>query len=215
MFVLIDGAAWVGLLGEESPTAIVGAGDYIGEISALYGGPRTATVQAQGNLEAVVLAPSLVRGLAKDSPPFREALESSIRERLLESLPHLVPMFRRFEALIRNDLFRRFDIVAVPEGAQILTEGEPADALCVVAAGEAEIYGGNFSATRTHRARVGEALGIGSILNNEPAFASARALRGMLIARMPRSRFREALSRHPEIGDIAGDIGAPGRAALF
>jgi CRP-like cAMP-binding protein len=51
---------------EGTPSA---AGDFFGEIGLLDGGPRTATVSADGPLSALVLLRSEFRGLLTSEPP--------------------------------------------------------------------------------------------------------------------------------------------------
>jgi CRP-like cAMP-binding protein len=211
LYVIIEGAAWVGLAGDDAPAAIVTAGDFVGEITAMYGGPRTASVLAQGGLDAVALPPSLVRSLAREFQSFRDALREAACERMSESLPRLAPIFKRFEAFERKDAFAEFKIMPVSEGSQLLCEGEIADGMYIVAAGEVELYGGEFGIARAPRARVGEALGVGSTITGEPSGVSARAARDMLVAKLARDKYDDLASRFPTLAAALGDVGTPGR----
>lgn len=214
MFVVMEGTAYVNLAGQDTPVAVVTAGDVVGEVAALYGGPRTASVMVREPVEALAFAPSLVRALAREFPAFREALEEMARERMKDSLPRLAPAFRRFSGKVRDAVFSVFEMVAVPEGTLLFTEGEPAEAMYFVAAGEAELYGGDLSVTRTHHARVGEAVGVGSALTGEPAGVSARAARDMLLAKLPRTKVSNAVALHPHLSELLADVGLPGRGVL-
>src|SRR6185369_3566006 len=101
MFVLIEGTARVELPGSNDPTAIVSAGDFVGEIAAMYGGPRSASVIAQGAVEALAFAPSLLRALARECTPFRTAIEETARERVAISLPRTAPLLQRLKPAAR------------------------------------------------------------------------------------------------------------------
>jgi CRP-like cAMP-binding protein len=215
LLVLTEGAAFVGVAGQDGSVALVSAGDCVGEIAALYGGARTASVMAREPVEALAFAPSLVRALAREVPAFREALEEVACERMRQSLPRIAAMLRRFDEDERQALFTAFEMVALPEGSLLLSEGEAGEALYLVAGGEVELYGGDFGATRTHHARVGEALGVTAMLTGEPAGLSARAAREVLVARLPRSRVREVLAAHPSLADALGDVGVPGRGVVY
>lgn len=214
LFVVLSGSAWVGVAGRASPIAIVTAGDVVGEVAALYGGPRTATVIAREPMELVAVAPSVLRAMAKQFPTFRESLIESIRDRMSESLPHISASLRRLSDEVRRQIMKVCDFVEFAEGAELLVEGEPAPAMFLIAAGEAECFGGELGVTRAIRARVGELIGAGSVLTSTPSGVSARAARTLLVARMSRDRVRELLKRFPSITDLLEDIAVPGRGVV-
>lgn len=214
MFVLVEGSARVTIADEDAATVELGVGDFVGEISAMYGGARTATVRALAEVDAVAFAPSLVRALAREFPTFREALEDSVRERVLASLPRVAPLLRRVEGPARVELFRRFELVTVREGALLLSEGEPTEAMYLVGAGEVEIYGGEIGPTRPRYVHVGEAFGLRAMATGEPSGVSARASRDVLVARLGRAQFQRAMMDFPALAAALEDVDAPGRGVV-
>jgi len=214
LFVVLSGSAWVGVAGRASPIAVITAGDVVGEVAALYGGPRTATVVAREPMELVGVAPSVLRAMARDFPAFRESLIESIRDRMSESLPHISTSLRRLTDEARREIMRACDFVELAEGAEMLVEGEPAPAMYLIAAGEAECFGGELGVTRAVRARVGEIVGAGSALTSTPSGVSARAARTLLVARISREKVRDLLKRVPSITDLLEDVAAPGRGVV-
>ena len=66
-FVILDGKAAVSRGGRTIRR--IGAGDFFGEVGLLDGGPRTATVTADGPLSALVLLRPEFRGLLMREPP--------------------------------------------------------------------------------------------------------------------------------------------------
>jgi CRP-like cAMP-binding protein len=84
-FVILDGKASVSRGGRR--VRRIGAGDFFGEIGLLDGGPRTATVTADGALSALVLLRSEFRGLLMKEPAvaYRILRGSTRRLRSLES----------------------------------------------------------------------------------------------------------------------------------
>jgi len=58
------------------------AGDFLGEISLIDGGPRTATVTATSPIEALVIDRAGFRRLMDDFPVVRHDLVSALTERL-------------------------------------------------------------------------------------------------------------------------------------
>ena len=65
-FVILDGTAKVSRNGRT--VRRLRAGEFFGEIGVLDGGPRTATVTAEGPLSALVLLRSEFRGLLTSEP---------------------------------------------------------------------------------------------------------------------------------------------------
>ena len=78
--VLTAGTADVTQAGQSVRT--LGAGDFLGEISLIDGGPRTATVTATAPIEALVIDRSGFRRLMDDFPVVRHDLVSALTERL-------------------------------------------------------------------------------------------------------------------------------------
>lgn len=214
LFVVLSGSAWVGVAGRASPIAVITAGDVVGEVAALFGGPRTATVVAREPMELVGVAPSVLRAMARDFPAFRESLIESIRDRMSESLPHISTSLRRLNDDARKEIMKACDFIELAEGAELLVEGEPAPAMYLIAAGEAECFGGELGVTRAVRARVGEIVGAGSAITSTPSGVSARAARPLLVARISREKVRDLLKRIPSITDLLEDVAAPGRGVV-
>lgn len=214
LYVLLSGSAWVGVAGRSSPLAVLTAGDIVGEIAALYGGPRTATVVAREPMELVGVAPSALRSMARDFPAFRESLIESVRDRMRESLPHIATSLRRLSDEARKAVLDACEFVELAEGNEMLVEGEPAPALYLIAAGEAECYGGELGVSRAVRARVGEIVGAGSVLTSAPSGVSARAARTLLAARVSREKMRELIKRVPSLNELLDDVAAPGRGVV-
>ena len=214
MYLLVEGEAFIGIAGDELRTQSLLAGDFVGEISALYGGPRMATVVAKVEVEAVALAPSLVRWMIHAMPSFAESVKEAIAERVRASIPHHAPMFRALDVAQRREAFAQFELVEVEAGDALLAEGDPADALFVVCAGEIELYGGRIGAARPVRGRMGEAAGIAALHGGEPAAGTVRAARRSLIARLDRSKYAAWIAKYPRIAQAVAAVGAPRRGGV-
>lgn len=214
LYVILSGTAWVGLAGKASPVALASAGDVVGEIAALFGGPRTATIIAREPMETVAVAPSLVRSIAREFPSFRESLLESITERMQESLPEIAPCLRRLSDDARRDLMDLAEFVEVAEGDELLVEGEPSPSLFVVAAGEAECFGGELGVRHAIRVRVGEMMGAASVLGTAPAGVTARASRALLVAKMEAKAVQKLLPLHHSLRELLEDVANPGKGVV-
>jgi CRP/FNR family transcriptional regulator, cyclic AMP receptor protein len=66
LFIILDGKAEVTIGGSKK--AMLGSGDFFGEIALLDGGPRTATVTAITDLKLLGLTEWVFRGLMMEHP---------------------------------------------------------------------------------------------------------------------------------------------------
>lgn len=82
-FVIVEGTATVTKGGET--VATLGPGDHFGELALLDGGPRTATVTADGDMEVLVLSKPAFNGVLDEIPTLSHKLLVSLARRLRES----------------------------------------------------------------------------------------------------------------------------------
>lgn len=81
-FILTEGTAVVKR--NNRKIAELGPGAFIGELGLLDRGPRTATVEAQGPVEALVLGPREFAGLLDDVPSISHKLLRALAVRIRE-----------------------------------------------------------------------------------------------------------------------------------
>src|SRR5581483_399133 len=130
------------------------------------------------------------------------------------ALPWVAPILRRLEPDARAAAFDRFERVRLREGDVLLSEGIRSGAVWLVAAGEVEVYGGEFGLSAATRARAGDALGVGPVLTDEVSGVSARAIRGVLAARITAESFRALVDEAPTLAVALSDVGVPGRGVV-
>jgi CRP/FNR family cyclic AMP-dependent transcriptional regulator len=80
LFVILDGRATVDVRGHTEDE--LGPGDYFGEISILDGEPRSASVVAKTNVQALAIGRWSFRALYRDNPDIAEALLLEMVRRL-------------------------------------------------------------------------------------------------------------------------------------
>lgn len=87
MYILISGQAdvLVEADGNSTHVARIGPGDCIGEVSVLTGDPRSATVRALGDCQAVEVSKATLAPVAALSPDFLEALSDLLAHRRLQN----------------------------------------------------------------------------------------------------------------------------------
>ncbi len=90
MFVVVRGAVDVRIAfnGETKSVAKLGAGDCIGEMSLLTGDPRSATVVAEGAVEAVEIRQGIFGAFVRSNPTVVEQLSELLTQRQLANAKH-------------------------------------------------------------------------------------------------------------------------------
>lgn len=81
-FVLVDGTATVTRGGEKIAT--IAAGDVVGELAPLTGGPRTATVTADDRMQVLVIGQREFAALLDDVPGFAVHILHNLAQRMRE-----------------------------------------------------------------------------------------------------------------------------------
>ncbi len=79
-FIVLDGRVMV--LDGKTPIAMLGAGDFFGEIALLESVPRTATVRAEGIVRLLVVSHREFHALMDEFPSVRTAVLDAVAERL-------------------------------------------------------------------------------------------------------------------------------------
>jgi CRP/FNR family transcriptional regulator, cyclic AMP receptor protein len=87
--VIVEGMATVAIDGK--PVASLGPGDFFGEVALLDGGPRTATVTADSDLVAEVIAHRDFTGLLVEAPTVTRNILKGIAARLRAADARLMP----------------------------------------------------------------------------------------------------------------------------
>jgi small-conductance mechanosensitive channel/CRP-like cAMP-binding protein len=87
MYILISGEADVLVTSNGLTTCVarIKCGDCIGEVSVLTGDPRSATVRAVGDCQAVEVSKATLAPVAESSPEFLEALSDLLAQRRLQN----------------------------------------------------------------------------------------------------------------------------------
>jgi len=121
---------------DDSIKAVLGKGDYFGEISLLSGKPRNATVQAISNGSALALDRNTFLDLVRKDPTVNKRLQDVLRVR------PVVSQLTFLKGLSSDQLARlsiRFITCKRRKGDRVVEEGEKGDAFFVIASGEAAV----------------------------------------------------------------------------
>ena len=109
MFVLVSGTVDVriALNGETKSVAKLGAGDCVGEMSLLTGDPRTATVVAEGEVEAVEIGKTVFGAFVRSNPAVVEQLGELLTQRQLANAKHAAEGPAATPEQVRSGMLRK------------------------------------------------------------------------------------------------------------
>jgi len=130
----------------DNPAATLGAGDMIGELAALAAlkqdrlkrpkfYPRSATVRAKTEVEALEMLPNILNNVLYNSPAFKEKLNKNYRTRALDNHFRSIPVFHNVSQDFLDKLRDRVELVDVQPGQVICRQGDVADAFYLIRLG--------------------------------------------------------------------------------
>ena len=130
------------------------------------------------------------------------------RKRELADLLADVKLFSKCTSRQRRTIARHAQIAKLPEGVELIKEGEPGDALFVILDGEAVVYQGG---TEVYRATTGGYFGEMAILDGEPRSATVVAATNVEVAVIGIRMFRTMLREFSDLAEqlliaLAGEL---------
>ncbi|MCK6552348.1 cyclic nucleotide-binding domain-containing protein, partial [Myxococcota bacterium] len=200
LYVVAEGT--VGVIDEGPPRrgiAKLGEGQFFGEIALVTEEPRTATIAALGPVQLIAIDRAVVERVTSSDPAFLTALLKFLRERLVDKLLRVNPLFTSLSARDRDALLPRFRFLEVEPGATLVAEGRRPDGLVMLLAGDAEVCRAQGSAKVALGAlHGGDVCGETALLTGGPAFASVVARTKLFALELPAAAFQTIVSARPE-----------------
>jgi CRP-like cAMP-binding protein len=210
IFVIAHGEVQVLRDGKEM--ARLGEGAFFGEIAILTNHPRSATVMATHDSELIEITRETISDLIDVSPGTLTVLLRFLRERLGDTLMATSPMFASFPFPDRQALIERFRFLEVEADQVVITEGERAQGLYIVAAGKCRVTQGM---TEIAELGPGDLCGEMSLLLRKPASATVRTATKCYLLQLPREAWNEIIVTHPQVLEYASEIADSRQARLL
>jgi CRP-like cAMP-binding protein len=209
-FVLAEGEVRVvrdleaaGPVARSVELAVLSDGSFFGELALLTSAPRSASVVAVTEGEALEFPSPMLEDLARVHPPVSAVLQRFARSRLLQNTMATSPLFRPFDWEHRKQLIERFKQREVPPGEVVLREGEAGDGLFVVLQGRMAV---EQAGNRLAELREGDVFGEMSLLTHGKASATVSAVGPAKVLRLPREEFAELISTHPQALEAISEL---------
>lgn len=137
LLILISGQ--VAIFKGQTEVAKIGGGSVLGEMALITNAPRSATAVAVDVVEYFELGRAEVSQVSKQQPKVLQELVAYCRRRLLLNLLRTSPLFSHFDEATRGRLLERFQTVTFQAGQEIITHGQPASGLFLVASGNVQV----------------------------------------------------------------------------
>jgi len=189
--------------GEEITLAQLGEGAFFGEMALLSGAPRTANVVAEEDTEILEVTDTLLRELATRYPQVISSLKNFYRQRLLNNVMAISPLFKDFDPSQRKGIVEKFRLRQAAPGEKVIAEGKSSDGLYVVLHGVMQV---TVQQTEITLLKEGEIFGEMSLLTRQPASATVTAQTNAILLRLPGEKFQELVVTHPQILALVSEL---------
>ena len=213
-FIIVEGRVRIYKIGpdlKEITLAHLGEGAFFGEMALLSGAPRTANVAAEEETGILEVTDTVLRELAAKHPQVVHSLKNFYRQRLLNNVMAISPLFKDFDPSERKSIVEKFRMRQAAPGEVLIEEGAGSDGLYVVLHGTVQVVAKDIEIARL---KEGEIFGEMSLLTREPASATVRADGNAILLRLPRENFQELVVTHPQILALVSELTEQRRSTI-
>jgi cAMP-dependent protein kinase regulator len=211
IFVIAEGTVKVsrkGTDGSEIHLTNLGPGDFFGEFGYFANSIRQATVKAYTEVQLLEISREDMDKVVEEFPRIKDVMLKFYRERVLDNLLALSPLFQGIGQRERLKLIERFELRQIEPGEVIVKEGEMGDSMYLIKSGRVEVATINpVNKGRTILAQLenGDFFGEVSLIKNKPRTASVSAKTPVELMVIKRDQFEELAGEYPELKQVLED----------
>jgi cAMP-dependent protein kinase regulator len=188
--------------GKEKKLAVLGPGDFFGEIGYFHGRREASVIAVKRSLLLEMTKPDL-DDVVEEFPRVKDVLVQFYRERVLDNLLAASPIFNKLSREERKQFTDSFQYREIPAGRAIVNEGDPGDSMFLIKSGEVAVQARHpvkDEAVELARLQGGDFFGEVGLIKNKPRTATVLAESDAEILELKREDFRKIADKHPEIG---------------
>ena len=204
LYVVVNGrVALIDEAASRTELYTLGENEFFGEASLLCNEPRASTVEAVEDCDLLAFDRATMTACVARTPAVISVLLRFLRERMIEHLLRTSPLFTCFELAERRSLSRRFQVIEMTAGAELISQGLRSIGLFVLLSGAVAVL--RQEAERVTRVAVlerGGVFGQVSLLRPPGAVASVSAMRAGFALMLPRAEFHELIMTHPQFLEV-------------
>lgn len=157
--------------------AELASGGIFGEMGVVTGARRSASATVLQSADILQFGPSALSAMGDELPRLAPALDKLAQGRQLANLLEQSVMFRSFDKKQRNDLLKRFTAYDVAPRTVIFDAGQPTKGVFLILRGEVALRWQDSPVdTIAEHVAAGFMLGVNSVINQQPARATATTL---------------------------------------
>jgi CRP-like cAMP-binding protein len=191
-------------------------GDFLGEFGYFTDQKRHATVEALTECEVLEVSRRELDEIVETYPRVKEVLQKMFQQRVLDTFFVLSPLFSSLSPMEREEVFKRFRLIKVPEGTFLFRQGDPPASLYLIKSGEIEIYSQDRLGRKIGLARVKSGSFFGEVapLFSEPRMAHAKTTEPAELLELTRQDLDVFLERFPVLRAALKEISLKRRARM-
>jgi len=210
MFLILSGRTVVYITDETNNrvyVASLSAGDFFGENSFFSGSPRSATVEALGNVVALEIDRTLYEKVMAENPEASSILVQFYKDRVVDSILAMSSVFGVLQAPKRRELMELLQLRKVEQGDILMQEGEVAQELYLVKKGHGRTYCAENGEARV-LSEVGPGMMVGEmdVLFDSPRRASMIADSPMEVFQLGRGQLNAFMASSKELQDRMAEV---------
>jgi cAMP-dependent protein kinase regulator len=183
-------------------------GDFFGEFGFFTDHKRHATVKALTESEVFEISREGLNEIISAHPRVHEVLYDLYKYRVLDLFLSVSPLFTSLSAPERDEVFKRFRSILVPEETLIFNGGDPPNSLYLIKSGEVQIFIRNPKGEKVILANLksGDFFGEIGPLFNKPRSASAKTIQPSELLELTKAELEACLSQFPQIRETLKEI---------
>ncbi len=183
------------------------AGDFFGEFGFFTDQKRHATVRAAIECEILEISRDELNQIIEAHPRIREVLYNLYKQRVLDLFLTVSPLFSSLTLMERDEVFKRFRLVPVPEETLIFHGGDPPGSLYLIKSGEVEIFIRKPKGEKVVLGILKSGNFFGEIgpLFNKPRMASAKTIQPSELLELTKEDLEGCLVQFPQIRSTLKD----------
>lgn len=201
VILIISGTASVSAGNSEHLLAQLGPGDVIGEVSAMAGGSRTATVIAENPVCANVLSRQAFADLLDRDVELAEAMTAQATSRLdrRHMLASLERIFGHVDPEVITDFERSIEWVNIESGEVLFERGDPTDGGYILISGRLQKWAPDIDGDLMLMSEVASdgIVGETGLFRRENRTATVVAVRDSRLVKVGIDEFLRLATKHP------------------
>lgn len=193
--------------GKQILVRTIDEGDFFGEFSYFANSKRNVSALSAVDSNLLELTRDVVDDMIGKYDGFKRALIEFYKKRVLDTILGVTPVFRELPYSEREKFLPRFELIIAGKGQNIVTEGEPGDAMYVIVSGLVEVWtkrGGKKIVLA--ELKEGDFFGEISLVTGEVRTATVTALKETRLMKLNKSDFDEISAQYPKVLEVTRKI---------